>query len=221
MSVNSIWRRFDFFSASISTLFAPVVYSMESHRTYRIRYVRKYVSTDEDPYTYGTIRRPSGTRRRSAEAIPKRSGPSRQSLSKFAEIRLDTDRITYTYGDSACTEDGSRCYLFFAVTNSPNGIALHGICSVFQGPPLQSSTFFRAGVTRCQGTIGLCCASLKAETIQILMFVKARLPVEREKLKKRRGHRLITVRVRAGPVQNQDIPQFCSGPVPDPPSRLG
>ncbi|KAF8178366.1 hypothetical protein K438DRAFT_1769554 [Mycena galopus ATCC 62051] len=83
----------------------------ESHRTYRIRYVRKYVSTDEDPYTYGIIRRPSGARRRSAEAIPTRSGPSRQRLSKFAEIRLDTDRITYTYGDSACTEDGSRSSL--------------------------------------------------------------------------------------------------------------
>ncbi|KAF8160456.1 hypothetical protein K438DRAFT_1776449 [Mycena galopus ATCC 62051] len=73
----------------------------ESHRTFRIR-------TDGDPYTYGTIRRPSGTRRRSVEESPKRSGPSRQSLKKFAEIRLDTDRITYTYGDSACTQDGSR-----------------------------------------------------------------------------------------------------------------
>ncbi|KAF8194875.1 hypothetical protein K438DRAFT_1761157 [Mycena galopus ATCC 62051] len=93
-------------------LWSSILYNIccvrESHRTYRIRYMRKYVSTDEDPYTYGTIRRPSGTRRRSAEAIPKRSGPSRQSLNKFAEIRLDTDRITYTYRDSACTEDGSH-----------------------------------------------------------------------------------------------------------------
>ncbi|KAF8194815.1 hypothetical protein K438DRAFT_1761108 [Mycena galopus ATCC 62051] len=40
---------------------------------------------------------PDGTLRitKSVEESPKRSGPSRQSLRKFAEIRLDTDRITY------------------------------------------------------------------------------------------------------------------------------
>ncbi|KAF8149744.1 hypothetical protein K438DRAFT_1779225 [Mycena galopus ATCC 62051] len=66
------------------------------------------MSTDGDPYTYGTIRRASGARR-SVEASVERSGPSRQNLSNFAKIRLDTDRTTYTYGSSACTEGGSRC----------------------------------------------------------------------------------------------------------------
>ena len=35
----------------------------ESHRTYRIRYVTKYVNTEGDPYTYGYDTRASGTRR--------------------------------------------------------------------------------------------------------------------------------------------------------------